>query len=172
MPSREVFIKNNWHKDHKEEFRGKEYLIPAGEVIRLPRYEAVALMGHCTGYIKWDGDVKEYPFAKALDMIEIPESGEINQKETFISPKTGEEFPNQDALNKHLGYIGEQENKDSRLVQALLDGLSKLAPQQTTTVSRVYACARCDFETTNKAAYLKHSEAKHEHNGSHAPSVS
>ena len=172
MPSREVFVKNNWHKDHKEEFRGKEYLIPAGGQIRMARYEAVALMGHCTGYTKWDGDAKEYPFAKSLDMIEIPESGEINQKEVFVSPKTGEEFISQAALDKHLGYIGEQENKDSRLVQALLDGLSKLGGQQATTASKVYACARCDFETTNKAAYLKHSEAKHEHIGSHSPSVS
>lgn len=158
MPSKLVEIKNRWHKDHKETVQGKEYFIPAGGSIQIPRYEGVALMGSCKGFVKWDGDPKDYPYAKALDMVDLPESGEMNIKE-FRHPKTGELFPSQEALEASF-----RRESDHSLVQQLIEGLSKNQAQPT-TVSRVYACTRCDFETTNKAAYLKHSESKHEPDG-------
>ena len=88
MPSKQVRIKNNWHLDYKETIHGKEYAIPAGQTIELPRYEGVGLMGSCIGYVKWEGDPKDYPYAKALVMEDIPESGEMNIKD-FIHPKQG-----------------------------------------------------------------------------------
>lgn len=155
MPSKQVRIKNNWHLDYKETIHGKEYAIPAGKTIELPRYEGVGLMGSCIGYVKWEGDPKDYPYAKALVMEDIPESGEMNIKD-FIHPKTGDKYPTQEALDASL-----RRDNDKSLVQELIEGLAK----QTTTGSKVYACPRCDFETPNKAAYLKHSEGKHEHSG-------
>jgi hypothetical protein len=160
MPSKLVEIKNRWHKEHKETVQGKEYVIPAGGSIRMPRYEGVALMGACKGFQKWDGDPKDYPYAKALDMLDIPESGEMNVKE-FRHPQTGELFLSQEALDASF-----RKEADQSMIQQLLEGLAKNQAQPTTERVKVYACSRCDFETTNKAAYLKHSESKHESDGS------
>lgn len=159
MPSKLVKITNRWHKEHKETVQGKEYVIPAGASIEIPRYEGVALMGSCKGFQKWDGDPKDYPYAKALDMADIPSSGEMNVKE-FRHPKTGELFLSQESLDASF-----RKESDQSLVRELLEGMAKNQAQPT-TVSRVYACTRCDFETTNKSAYLKHNESKHESDGS------
>ncbi len=159
MPSKMVEIRNNWHKEHKETVAGKEYVIPAKGSIEIPRYEGVALMGSCKGYMKWDGAKEDYPYAKALDMADIPGSGEMNVKE-YRHPKTGELFLSQEALDASF-----RKESDQSMITQLIEGLAKHQAQPT-TVSRVYACTRCEFETTNKAAYLKHSESKHESDGS------
>lgn len=157
MPSKLVKITNNWHKEHKEKLHGKEYVIPAGASIDIPRYEGVNLMGSCLGYEKWDGDPKEYPYAKALTMTDLPESGEMNAKE-FVNVKTGEKFGSQEALDKSLSR-----ESDTNLVRELLEGLRG----QATTGSKTYACPRCEFETPNKSGFLKHF-ASHEHISSSA----
>lgn len=162
MPSKLVRITNRWHTEYKENYHGTEYSIPAGGSIEIPRYEGVGLMGSCKGFIKWDGDPKAYPYAKALDMEDIKESGEMNVKEVR-HPETGALFASQEALD--ASFRKEQRANDSTLVQQLIEGLAK-AQTPTTERVKVYACPRCDFETTNKAASLKHNEGKHESDGS------
>jgi hypothetical protein len=159
MPSKMVEIKNNWHKEHRETVGGKEYVIPAGGTIQVPRYEGVGLMGSCLGFQKWDGDPKEYPYAKALDMRDVPGSGEMNVIE-IRHPETGALFASQEALDAALSR-----ESDKSLVKELLQGLASNKTTTEPSTTKVYACARCNFETPNKAAYLKHSET-HGHTSS------
>jgi len=93
-----VKVWNDNKFDYEENFKGDLIRIPAGKYVEMESGEAHLFKGSFKPpKLNHDGkdDPRGYKMIRVEGEVEIPE-------ERFICPITGQEFPSQPALNKHL----------------------------------------------------------------------